>query len=680
MAWRLGVDTGGTFTDVVLLDGAGASHIAKVPSNKADPSVAIMGGITELLARVGVEAREVTYLGHGTTVATNAVLESTTAEVGMLTTRGFKDVLELARQRRPDLYDMDVPKPDPVVAANRRLEVSERLGADGAVITPLDENEVRAALLQLSADGVRSLAVCLLHAYVNPAHEQRIRDIVADVAPDMAVSLSSDVHPEFREYDRFSTTVLNAALVPVMSAYLGRLTAEVRASGMPSDVHVIQSNGGVMSARAASSTPVATLFSGPSAGVLGAMRLAGPAGEHDVLTFDMGGTSTDVALVTSGVVPVVHEREVAGKPVLGAMVDIHSVGSGGGSIAWIDQGGLLKVGPRSAGADPGPACYGKGGTEPTVTDANAVLGYLHPESALGGTLEIDVEAAREALRTRIADPLGITLEAAAAGVLKVLQASLTRAVRTITVERGSDPRDFVLMPYGGAGGLHAAQLARELGMRRLFVPPSPGVLCAYGALAADMRADFSATCLAATDANGLVRLNETLGQLERRAADWLTSEDAELTAVEYAWSLDMRYAQQNSQLPVVIEGRLAEETLAGAVADFHHQHADRYGYASVGEPVRVTTVRLAVTVPTRGLTVATVPAAPADHPSGTAVRPVWFESAGAYVDCTVLERTAIAPGVKHEGPAIVQQTDSTTVVLPGQTFYVDDFANLRIED
>jgi N-methylhydantoinase A len=567
------------------------------------------------------------------------------------------------------------------VDRSRRFEVTERLGADGSVITALSTEEVRAAVRKLVELGVKTVAICLLHAYINPVHEQQIRDIVAEIAPSMVVSLSSEVHPEFREYDRFSTTVVNAALVPVMSTYLGRLTGAIKKSAMSSEVHVIQSNGGVMSTRAASAAPIATLFSGPSAGVLGAMRLASSAGVHDVITFDMGGTSTDVALIRSGEIPIVHERQVGGKPVLGATVDIHSVGSGGGSIAWIDPGGLLKVGPRSAGAQPGPACYGRGGTQPTVTDANAVLGYLRPESALGGTLEIDVDAARAAIRTHLADPLGLSVEQAAIGVLKVLQADLTRAVRTITVERGSDPRDFVLMPFGGAGGLHAAQLAKELGMDELLVPPSPGVLCAYGALAAETRADFSSTCLADASPAGLSALDRTFTQLELRAEEWLSSEGVGPDAATYSWTLEMRYARQNSQLPVTVDQKLNAETVADAVGRFNDQHHARYGYASPGEPVRVTTVRLAATVPNQVEEVApSYDQLPGKESSQSDVRRVYFEAHGDYVDCAVFDRSAIRPGDKRRGPAIIHQTDATTVVLPGQDFHIDSFGNLRIED
>jgi N-methylhydantoinase A len=678
MAWRLGVDTGGTFTDVALVDEAGGLvAVRKVPSNRLDPSAAILRGITEILDESGVTPEGVAFLGHGTTVATNAVLEGTTAPVGMLTTQGMRDVLELARQRRPHLYDMDVPKPDPVVPRHLRLEVAERLAADGTVVRRLDLADAQAQLARLADAGVEAIAICLLHAYANSDHERQLRELAQTVLPDVPVSLSSEVHPEFREHGRFSTTVLNAALVPVMRRYLEQLSVAVHRRGIPSPVRVIQSNGGVMSAAAAAEYPVSTLFSGPSAGVLGAVQLARTAGEQDIITFDMGGTSTDVCLVRSGEVPVVHEREIAGKPVLGAMVDIHSVGSGGGSIAWVDDGRLLKVGPQSAGATPGPACYGRGGTVPTVTDANVVLGYLHPDSPLAGSLQVDVPAARAALATRVGDPLGLDVDTAAHGVLRVLQASLVRAVRAISVERGTDPRDFTLVPFGGAGPLHAAQLARELGIRKVLVPPSPGILCAYGALSADLRADFGATCLTSATTDGLAEVKAAFAALEARAREWLSREGvAEQAAFERG--VELRYARQNYQLAVPMPGEPDDSVLTRVVDRFHQLHEVRYGYAAPSEPVHVVTVRLTAVVPTSRSWPSTPPS-PAGDAGPVGNRRVFFEDDG-WVDCPVYDRARLGTGFVLHGPAVVGQLDATTVVLPAQTFRVDDGANLIIEE
>jgi len=678
MAWRLGVDTGGTFTDIALVnEQRGLVAVRKVASDRLDPSATIMRAITEILDASNVPAADVGFLGHGTTVATNAVLECTTARVGMVTTRGMRDVLELARQRRPHLYDMDVPKPDPVVPRQLRLEVDERLAADGGVVRPLSAADAHTQLARLAEAGVEAIAICLLHAYTNPDHERLLREVAEKLLPEVPVSLSSEVHPELREYGRFTTTVLNAALVPVMRRYLRRLQDAVRARGGPSAVWVIQSNGGVMSADAAADHPVSTLFSGPSAGVLGAVQLARAVGVENFITFDMGGTSTDVCLVRDGEVPLVHEREMAGKPVLGAMVDIHSIGSGGGSIAWVDDGGLLKVGPRSAGAVPGPACYGRGGSVPTVTDANVVLGYLQPDAPLAGSIEVDVVAARSVLATHLGESLDVDIDSAAYGVLRVLQASLVGAVRAISVERGTDPRDFTLVAFGGAGPLHAARLARELGIRTVLIPPAPGILCAYGALSADLRADFGATCLTSATTEGMNELQGAFAGLEARARDWLAREGV-IGPANVDRSVDLRYARQSYQLNVAMPSEPDDNALTGVVDRFHQLHQHRYGYAAPGEPVQVVTVRLSASVPASRSW--PPPAPPAGGGTGPSVhRRVFFPEDG-WVDCPVYDRTWLGADQLFLGPAVVAQFDATTIVLPGQTFCVDHAANLIIEE
>ena len=681
MGWRLGIDTGGTFTDLALVDDErGLVGVGKLPSSPGDPSAAILAGLEQLLAEHGLAPADLRYLGHGTTVGTNAVLEGAFAPTGLLTTDGFRDLLELARQRRPDLYDLDRPKPTPIVPRERRLEVRERLAADGSVVRPLDEAAARALLRQLGAAGIEALAICLLHAYANPAHERRLLELAREELPGVAVSLSSEVLPEWREYERCATTCLNAALVPVMQRYLGRFDRAVRARGLAAGARVMQSNGGVISAAAAGERPVATLFSGPSAGVIGAVRLAGQAGERDLISFDMGGTSTDVCLVRGGQPPLVHGRELAGRPVHGTMLDIHSVGAGGGSIGWVDPGGLLKVGPRSAGAQPGPACYGQGGQEPTVTDANVALGRLHPEALLGGRMPIDADAARRALAERLGGPLGFDAVAAARGVLAILQANLVRAVRVISVERGYDPRDFTLVAFGGAGPLHAARLARDLGLRRVLVPPSPGVLCALGLLTADRRSDFGLTCLAPVDAGGLPAIRSAFAELEARAEAWLAREGLTAAEVRFERLAELRYRRQDYELPVPVPpGELDEAALAHVAAGFHAEHERAYGYAVPGEPVHVVTVRLTVVAP-----VPPLPARPASasgrpaEPSGQ--RLVYFEEADDFLACPIYQRERLQPGQALAGPAIVEQLDATTLLLPGQRARVDPFGNLILEE
>ncbi|GAA3545510.1 hydantoinase/oxoprolinase family protein [Amycolatopsis ultiminotia] len=675
MSWRVGVDTGGTFTDVALVDERrGLVAVRKVPSSKADPSSAILTGVLGLLAEHGVPHDAISCFNHGTTVAVNAVLEGATARTALLTTTGFRDVLELARQRRPQLYDMSVRKPEPVVPRELRFEVGGRVAVDGTEVSPVDEESLEAAVAALREAEVDAIAVCLLHSYTNGTHEEEVRRFLHRALPGVPVSVSSAVHPEYREYERFSTTVVNASLVPVMRRYLGRLSDRVAAAGIAPPVRVVQSNGGLASTTTTGELPVSTLFSGPSAGVLGAVQLATEAGVRDLITFDMGGTSTDVCLVRDGRIPIRHEREMDGRPIMGAMADVVSVGSGGGSIAWVDDGGLLKVGPRSAGAAPGPVAYGRGGIRPTVTDADCVLGYLHPDAPLAGTLRVDTPAATRQLEAEVGGQLGLDAVAAADGVLRVLQADLVRAVRAVSVARGTDPREFTLVPYGGAGPLHASALARELGIRRVLVPPAPGILCAYGALSADVRGDFGATCVAESTEAGLSDVTAAYKRLDERAAEWAHTESV-TGAVITERHIDLHYANQSHALAVPFEGEPGVESLRQAVADFHRRYEERYGYAQPGEPVRVVAVRLTVIAPAERSWSA--PPSPAGDPV-PAVRDIFVD--GAWTSAAVYRRETLPAGWSCSGAAIVGQLDATTVVLPGQTARIDEFSNLIIEE
>jgi N-methylhydantoinase A len=675
MAWRVGVDTGGTFTDVALVDERrGLVAVRKVPSSKEDPSAAILAGVIGLLAEHGVPHEAVGHFNHGTTVAVNAVLEGTVARAALLTTTGFRDVLELARQRRPHLYDMAARKPEPIVPRELRVEVGGRLGADGTEVSPVDDDGVEAAIAALRDAGVDAIAVCLLHSYANGAHEQEVRRRLRRALPGVPVSVSSEVHPEYREYERFSTTAVNASLVPVMRRYLGRLSDGVAAAGITPPVRVVQSNGGLASTATTGDLPVSTLFSGPSAGVLGAAQLAAEAGVRDIITFDMGGTSTDVCLVRDGRIPIVHEREMDGRPIMGAMVDVVSVGSGGGSIAWVDDGGLLKVGPRSAGAVPGPVSYGRGGQRPTVTDADCVLGYLHPDAPLAGTLRVDTPSAARQLRAEVGDRLGLDAVAAADGVLRVLQADLVAAVRAVSVVRGTDPRDFTLVPYGGAGPLHASALARELGIRRVLVPPAPGILCAYGALSADVRGDFGATCVAEATEAGVADVIAAYERLGERAAEWSRAESV-TGAVLVERHIELHYANQSHALPVPLDGEPGADSLRQAVTGFHRLYEERYGYAQPGEPVRVVAVRLTATA--RAERSWSSRRVPAGDPDPT-VRDIFID--GGWTAAEVYRREALPVGWSCSGPAIVGQLDATTIVLPGQAARIDEFSNLIIEE
>src|SRR5215831_1994350 len=474
MSWRIGVDSGGTFTDICLFDErSGHVTVWKVASTPADPSHAVAQAVAEALARAGAQASDVSYFGHGTTVATNALIQHRGAATGLVTSDGFRDLLEIGRQKRPDLYDLQADKPPALVARRLRREVPERLRHDGHVETALDEAAVRDAVRVLRDASVEAVAICFLYSFLDAAHEEAARRIVTEEFPEAFVCASHEVAPEFREYERLSTTVVNAYLGPVMAFYIRGIAERLTAIGVTATPYLTLSNGGVIGFDAAARLPVRTVLSGPSTGVVGARMTARLAGAHDIITFDMGGTSTDVALLQGGEARLAREAIVHGYPIKAPMLDIHTVGAGGGSIAFVDSGGLIKVGPRSAGADPGPACYGRGNDEPTVTDANVVLQTLNPTHLLGGRMTVRSDLARAAI-DRLAAALGMDVLTTADGIIAVVTANMARAIRVISVQRGHDPRDYTLVAFGGAGPLHAARLAAELEIRRVLVPRNPG--------------------------------------------------------------------------------------------------------------------------------------------------------------------------------------------------------------
>lgn len=673
MAWRVGVDVGGTFTDVAAVDDAtGLVRLEKVPSTPADQSVGVAAGVQALLERHGIAPGAVSYLGHGTTVCINAVLERTGARTGLVTTRGMRDLLELRRQTRDDLYDLQADRPEPLVPRDLRREVPERTLAGGRVATPLDLGAARAAIAALAAEGVEALAVCFLHAYANPAAEQAVADLVRRDFPGLFLSLSSEVLPEFREFERLSTTVMNAYVGPVMARYLGRFEERLAGLGLGARPLIVQSNGGVATVAQVRERPVSTMASGPSAGVTGAAFLAARAGHPRIITFDMGGTSTDVSVVEQGAPVTAAEKSYLGYPVKAAMLDVDSIGAGGGSIAWIDPGDFLRVGPRSAGADPGPAAYGRGGVSPTVTDANLALGRLDPGGFLGGALPLDRVPALEAIDRHLARPLGLSTTDAALAVVKVVDASMAAAIRLATVERGRDPRRFTLVAFGGAGPMHAAAVARLLGIPRVLVPPSPGVLCALGLLVADIRTELSRTALRPTDRTSPAELAAIFADLEARALDWARRGGLPEGRLALTRSVEMRYARQNHELPVEVGRRL---TAADLAARFHRVHRRAFGYASPEEPTDLVTFRVAVTLPVARRALAAA-LEPGDPWQGT--RPVHFEATKGFVDTPVLARARLRPGARIAGPAIVEQLDCTTVIEPGQAATADEHGNLVI--
>jgi N-methylhydantoinase A len=683
--WRVGVDSGGTFTDICLFDEqAGRIETWKVPSTPDDPSRGIAQGVEEGMRRVASQAKNpaapIVYFGHGTTVATNALIQHRGVKTGLVTTDGFRDLLEIGRQKRPDLYDIQADKPKTLVPRDLRLEVPERLRHTGEVDTPLDEDRMRAAARVLKAAGVKAVAVSFLYGFIRPDHEKRAVKILREEMPDAFISAGHEIAPEFREYERLSTVVLNAYLGPVMENYIRRLSPRLEALGMTATPHLTQSNGGVIGFATAAEMPVRTVLSGPSTGVVGAQAIGKLAGFEDLITFDMGGTSTDVALLQGGRCRLAAEATVHGYPIKAPMLDIHTVGAGGGSIAYIDSGGLLKVGPRSAGADPGPACYDKGNEEPAVTDANVVLQTLNPQHLLGGRMKIRRDLAEQAI-ARLAGRLGLGVPQTAQGILSVVTANMARAIRVISVQRGHDPRDYTLMAFGGAGPLHAARLARELEIGRVLVPANPGILCAMGLLLTDLRADFAATRLMPATETSTADVAEGFAALAERAGRWFEHEGIAAADRRITRTADMRYHGQNYELSVAVpDGPVSTATLHALSTGFADVHRQRYGFAADGDPVQIVTLRVEATGTVRKAELRAHPEAGPDASGAIAQRrKVWLAEAGDFVDTPIYGREALRPGNRFAGPAIVEQMDATTLVPPGWTARVDAYLNLILE-
>ena len=681
MVWRIGVDSGGTFTDVCLFETeTGRVEVWKVPSTPDDPSRGIAQGIAEGIARVGASPADVGYFGHGTTVATNALIQHRGVKTGLITTDGFRDLLEIGRQKRPDLYDLQTDKPEILVTRDLRLEVPERIRHDGSVETALDTEAVRAAVRRLKSEGVKSVAVCFLYGFVRPDHENEAMRIIAEEFPEAFACASHQVAPEFREFERLSTAVVNAYLGPVMQGYITRLAARVKDLGVTATPHLTQSNGGVIGFDAAARLPVRTVLSGPSTGVVGAQAIGKLAGIPDLITFDMGGTSTDVALLTNGECRLASEATIHGYPIKAPMLDIHTVGAGGGSIAYVDSGGLLKVGPRSAGANPGPVAYDLGNTEPTVTDANVVLQTLNPEYLLGGRMKVKRDLAYKAI-AGLAEKLGMDVMATAQGIISVVTANMAKAIRVISVQRGHDPRDYTLVAFGGAGPVHAARLARELDITRVLVPRNPGILCAMGLLLTDLRADFATTRLAMLEPAAIPAMADAFAELEAQAAAWFAEEHIEPADRRLACTVDMRYAGQNYELPIALpEGPVTEASLAALAEGFAAAHRRMYGFIAEEEPVQLVTFRIEAAGTVEKASFQPHPDAGPDASAALiGHREVWLPEAGGFVTCPLYDRDRLDCGNRILGPAIVEQMDATTVILPNTVATVEPYLNLIVE-
>lgn len=688
-SYRIGIDTGGTFTDVAALEaGTGAMFVTKTPSTPSDPSLGLVAGIEKVLKAAA--GGDIDSIIHGTTVATNALLEERFDGLGLITTRGFRNILEIARQSVPSGYGNSYfwVKPDRIVPLERVREVTERMNYRGEVLVPLCEADVRVAARFFRVDGVKAVAVCLIHAYADGAHEREVRRVVLEEYPEAILSLSSEVLPEYREYERTMTTAIDAFVKPVVQIYVDRAVTRLAggddtrtssANAHPTPFLIMQSNGGVLSAREVARQPITTLLSGPAAGALGASYLASLAGYDRVLTSDAGGTSTDICLVDGGQPHVTTEGRVGRFPVKVPMVDITTIGTGGGSIAWIDASGGLRVGPKSAGADPGPMCYGRGGEEPTLTDANVALGRL-PPALLGSEMPLDADMAWEGLR-RLASRLGMEPERLAAGIVELADWNQVNAIRQVTVKKGLDPRDYALVPFGGSGPLQAARVAELLGIQTIVIPPNPGNVSAFGLLVVDLKTDHVLTCVQREDSLDIAALNQAFSRLAEAATQELDAEGVAEERRRLIRSADVRYFGQAYEVRVPVPaGRLDGAAIDAVIDRFHDEHQCLYGYSYRDKQlveivnVRLSAVGLVERPPLPKAADGISDAHRAATPSGE--RNVYLPPVGRFERVPTFERSALTSGHQIDGPGIVEEYGSTTAVPPGWRARVDSSRNL----
>jgi N-methylhydantoinase A len=688
---RLGVDIGGTFTDLVLVDEAtGAVHVGKVLTTPKDPAHGVEQGIQALLDEARRRPGDVAAVVHGTTLATNALIERKGARTGLLTTAGFRDALEIRREGRYDMYDLFIDPPAPLVPRRLRREVRERLLADGQVLCPLDESQAREVIRGLLAEGVEAVAICLLHAYANAEPERRLAALVREQAPGVAVSCSSDVVPEIREYERASTTVANVYVVPLMARYLEDLERRLREAGVPGQLYIMQSSGGIVLPAEARRLPVRLVESGPAAGALAAARAARRAGEPRLLSFDMGGTTAKACVIDGGEPLVAREFEVAradrfkrgsGLPIRVPVIELIEIGAGGGSIARVDRLGLLKVGPDSAGADPGPACYGLGGRWPTVTDADLLLGYLDSEFFLGGRMRLDRNAAVRAVEEHVAAPLGLDATAAAWGIHRVVNENMAAAARIHAIERGRDLRRYPLFAFGGAGPVHAWAVARILRLPRILVPFGAGAISAWGLLAAPLAFDFVRTYRTRLDQADWTAVNALFDAMEAEARARLAPAGVAEAAVRVRRVAEMRYVGQGHEVEAAIPlGVLTPASVGPITAAFEAAYEALYHRRPHGVAVEVLNWRVTVAGPSPALDFRPAPA-PAAAPAAAVKghRPAFFAEAAGFVSTPVYDRYALGPGAELTGPAIVEERESTAVLGPGARCRVADDLTLVVE-
>ncbi|MEJ0070729.1 MAG: hydantoinase/oxoprolinase family protein [Pseudomonadota bacterium] len=668
MLW-LGVDVGGTFTDLVLYDQAtGSIRVDKVPSTPHDPSIGILAGI----ARLGVDLPSVAKLAHGTTVATNTILERKGASCAVLTTRGFRDVLEVGRGNRLVLYNVKAVRPPPLVPRSRVFEVTERTLYDGTVRQAVDPEEVAAIGAGLAGSGIEAVAICFLHAYADDRNERAARAAIAKALPGAVISISSEVLPEYREYERFACTLLNAYVAPRMGRYLGALREGLATRGYDRSVDIMTSNGGTWPIPRIVESPVNSVLSGPAAGVMGALFVGNAAGYRNLITYDMGGTSTDTCLIRDGNFEMSTDGRIGAYPLKLQQIDINSIGAGAGSIAWLDAGGAISVGPQSAGAAPGPVCYGRGGSEPTVTDANVALGRIGTERPLGGEIHLDAEAARQSLQ-RLGDRVGIDQQRMAEGILRLVVAKMTSSIKEISIMRGHDPRDFALFAYGGAGPIHAALVAAELGCPRVIVPPMPGNFSAFGLLVADVRHDYARTRVVATAALPFAELQAILAEMREDGRRRLATDDFAPDKMRFEARLDMRYVGQAFELSVSVPDDA--QRIEDIDAEFLKAYAKRYAYAQPGA-AEIVTFRLSAYGEVAKPVLPKLRAGTLSHTPGN-VRQVAFD--GRFHATPIHDRARLPAVAAIEGPAIIEEPGASTIVPPGFRVALDEFGNLVLE-
>ena len=677
--YRIGIDVGGTFTDVILVQEAtGNVHVAKVLNEPGRRAQTVVRGIQRVMELAGVQSKDVQFIGHGTTIATNAVIERKGAKTALIANQGFRDSLEIGRfARSADLiYAVQRDKPAPLVPRYLRFGADCRVDANGSVLRELDDAEVERVVSEVKASGAEAVAICLLFSFLEPRHEQRLRDRLREALPHVDTLASSDVQPEFREYPRTSTTVFAAYISPVMRKYLETLLAGMRDADITSPLFVFQSNGGVARPELVIRNPVTTLLSGPAGAVVGAVQLSAASGYPRLITMDMGGTSLDVCLLREGVAEATTAREIDSYPIVTPMLDVHTVGAGGGSIVRLDEVGRITVGPDSAAADPGPACYGLGGTQATLTDVNLVLGYIDPDNFAGGVVKLYPEKARAVIQERIAGPLRLGVVEAASGIFKVAASQMAEAIRFVSVQRGVDPREFDLCVFGGGGPIHAFSIADQLGMRRIVVPNNPGLFSASGIAAADFTHDYSVSILKPADGIDLTALERAYADLRQRAEGDFDLEGIARERRSYQRSADLRYVGQTSEINIRVatEPTSGRMDLAAYLAEFHRQHERVYTYCVPDEPVEIVNIRL------RAIGAVDRPKQRAPRPKSAArpvaKRAVWFEKK---LQAEVYLREHLGPGARISGPAIVQELSSSTIVPPGASATVDQHENILLE-